>query len=99
MLREYTCICIYDPHTHRFLRHVIVIYVDHPAAASLRQIYGTFNRAMLEQVPNLEQYAYPLTDAMVEFYTMYQVRTVLCTCGDTIASIHACLVGSTGCIL
>ena len=57
----------------RFLRHVPVIYVDYPAAASLRQIYGTFNRAMLRLVPNLRTYADPLTEAMVEFYTMSQV--------------------------
>jgi dynein heavy chain 1 len=58
---------------YRFLRHVPVIYVDYPAAASLRQIYGTFNRAMLRLVPNLRTYADPLTEAMVEFYTMSQV--------------------------
>ena len=50
-----------------------VIYVDYPGAASLRQIYGTFNRAMLRLVPNLRAYADPLTEAMVDFYTMSQV--------------------------
>ena len=57
----------------RFLRHVPVIYVDYPAPLSLKQIYGTFNRAMLRLVPNLRAYADPLTDAMVEFYSMSQV--------------------------
>ena len=36
------------PLAHRFLRHVPVIYVDYPGEASLKQIYGTFNRAMLK---------------------------------------------------
>ena len=61
------------PMSHRFLRHVPVIYVDYPGPASLTQIYGTFNRAMLRLVPNLRTFAQPLTDAMVEFYTMSQV--------------------------
>ena len=60
----------------RFLRHVPVIYVDYPGPASLKQIYGTFNRAMLRLVPNLRAYADPLTEAMVDFYTMSQVRKV-----------------------
>ena len=59
---------------YRFLRHVPVIYVDYPGPASLTQIYGTFNRAMLRIVPPLRSYAQPLTDAMVEFYSMSQVR-------------------------
>ncbi|XP_074612492.1 cytoplasmic dynein 1 heavy chain 1-like isoform X2 [Acropora palmata] len=62
------------PLSHRFLRHVPVIYVDYPGPASLTQIYGTFNRAMLRIVPPLRSYAQPLTDAMVEFYSMSQER-------------------------
>lgn len=50
-----------------------VIYVDYPGPTSLTQIYGTFNRAMLRIVPPLRSYAQPLTDAMVEFYSMSQV--------------------------
>ena len=57
----------------RFLRHVPVIYVDYPGSLSLKQIYGTFNRAMLRLVPNLRTYSEPLTDAMVDFYTISQV--------------------------
>ena len=57
----------------RFLRHVPVIYVDYPGSLSLKQIYGTFNRAMLRLVPNLRAYSEPLTEAMVDFYTMSQV--------------------------
>ncbi|KAI8505359.1 Cytoplasmic dynein 1 heavy chain 1 [Branchiostoma belcheri] len=56
-----------------FLRHVPVVYVDYPAAPSLMQIYGTFNRAMLRLIPTLRTYAEPLTMAMVEFFTMSQV--------------------------
>lgn len=62
------------PLSLRFLRHVPVIYVDHPGPASLKQIYGTFNRAMLRMVPSLRPYAEPLTNAMVDFYTMSQER-------------------------
>lgn len=51
-----------------------VVYVDYPGPASLTQIYDTFNRAMLRLVPSLRTYAEPLTAAMVEFYTMSQVR-------------------------
>lgn len=49
------------------------MYVDYPGPASLTQIYGTFNRAMLRLIPSLRTYAEPLTAAMVEFYTMSQV--------------------------
>ncbi|XP_049595492.1 cytoplasmic dynein 1 heavy chain 1 [Syngnathus scovelli] len=62
------------PLTHRFLRHVPVVYVDYPGPASLTQIYGTFNRAMLRLIPSLRTYAEPLTAAMVEFYIMSQER-------------------------
>lgn len=50
------------------------MYVDYPGPASLTQIYGTFNRAMLRLIPSLRTYAEPLTAAMVEFYTMSQVK-------------------------
>ena len=51
-----------------------VIYVDYPAEASLKQIYGTFNRAMLRLIPALKGYADPLTNAMVEFFLSTQER-------------------------
>src|SRR5688572_16432614 len=57
-----------NPLSTRFLRHVPVIYVDYPDQVSLRQIYGTFNRAMLRNFPAVRGLAEPLTDAMVEFY-------------------------------
>lgn len=41
------------PLSHRFLRHVPVVYVDYPGETSLKQIYGTFNRAMLRIIPSL----------------------------------------------
>ncbi|XP_064623935.1 cytoplasmic dynein 1 heavy chain 1-like isoform X3 [Lineus longissimus] len=62
------------PLSHRFLRHVPVVYVDYPGKQSLTQIYGTFNRAMLRLIPSLRSYAEPLTSAMVEFYSMSQER-------------------------
>ncbi|CAM1323357.1 DYNC1H1 (predicted), partial [Pycnogonum litorale] len=62
------------PLSHRFLRHVPIVYVDYPGETSLKQIYGTFNRAMLRMVPSLRTYADPLTAAMVEFYLMSQER-------------------------
>lgn len=60
------------PLSHRFLRHVPVIYVDYPGETSLKQIYGTFSRAMLRLTPSLRGYAEPLTNAMVEFYLASQ---------------------------
>lgn len=62
------------PLSHRFLRHVPVVYVDYPGETSLKQIYGTFNRAMLRILPSLRAYSDPLTNAMVEFYLMSQER-------------------------
>ncbi|PIK60017.1 putative cytoplasmic dynein 1 heavy chain 1 [Apostichopus japonicus] len=62
------------PLSHRFLRHVPVVYVDYPGPTSLSQIYGTFNRAMLRLVPTLRAYADPLTNAMVEFYSLSQEK-------------------------
>jgi len=46
-----------------------LILVDFPGPESLRQIYGTFNRAMLKRVPSMRNLADPLTEAMVDFYT------------------------------
>ncbi|XP_044265029.1 dynein heavy chain, cytoplasmic isoform X6 [Tribolium madens] len=62
------------PLSHRFLRHVPVIYVDYPGETSLKQIYGTFTRAMLRLTLGLRGYAEPLTNAMVEFYLASQDR-------------------------
>ncbi|KAB7502822.1 Dynein heavy chain, cytoplasmic [Armadillidium nasatum] len=62
------------PLSHRFLRHVPVVYVDYPGELSLKQIYGTFNRAMLRIIPSLRSFANPLTNAMVEFYLISQEK-------------------------
>ncbi|XP_058810234.1 dynein heavy chain, cytoplasmic isoform X2 [Phymastichus coffea] len=62
------------PLSYRFLRHVPVIYVDYPGEVSLKQIYGTFTRAMLRLIPSLKGYAEPLTNSMVEFYLTSQER-------------------------
>lgn len=60
--------------SHRFLRHVPVVYVDYPGETSLKQIYGTFNRALLRIIPSLRTFADPLTAAMVELYLLSQDR-------------------------
>ncbi|XP_054277851.1 dynein heavy chain, cytoplasmic-like isoform X3 [Macrosteles quadrilineatus] len=62
------------PLSHRFLRHVPVIYVDYPGETSLKQIYGTFSRALLRMIPSLRGFATALTNAMVEFYLVSQER-------------------------
>jgi hypothetical protein len=69
----------------RFLRHVPVVYVDYPGETSLKQIYGTFNRAMLRMIPNLRAYADPLTNAMVEFYLLSQVSVFFGLAGAEIS--------------
>lgn len=67
-----------DPGRHplssRFLRHVPIVYVDYPGEMSLKQIYGTLNRAMLRPMTLLRGIADLLTDAMVEFYLQSQVK-------------------------
>jgi dynein heavy chain 1 len=61
------------PLNNRFLRHCPLLYVDFPGKDSLKQIYGTFNRALLRKAsPELRNYSEALTDAMVEFYTRSQ---------------------------
>ncbi|CAF3748715.1 unnamed protein product [Rotaria sordida] len=60
------------PLSHRFLRHCPLIYVDYPGEISLKQIYGTFNRAMLKKFNNIKSFSDALTNAMVEFFLMTQ---------------------------
>eukprot|EP00049_Salpingoeca_infusionum_P026814 m.28080 g.28080 ORF g.28080 m.28080 type:complete len:4577 (+) comp9012_c0_seq1:144-13874(+) len=62
------------PLAQRLLRHMPVVYVDYPGAESLKQIYGTFNRAVLRTHPTLERYGDTLTNAMVDFYMQSQTR-------------------------
>ncbi|EGO28454.1 hypothetical protein SERLADRAFT_445906 [Serpula lacrymans var. lacrymans S7.9] len=62
------------PLSHRFLRHAPLVMVDYPGEISLKQIYGTYNRALLKVVPTLRAYSEPLTDAMVAFYLASQKR-------------------------
>ncbi|KAE9383047.1 hypothetical protein BT96DRAFT_1041273, partial [Gymnopus androsaceus JB14] len=62
------------PLSHCFLRHAPLVMVEYPGEVSLKQIYGTYNRAALKVVPNLRTYAEPLTDAMVSFYLASQKR-------------------------
>eukprot|EP00917_Polyrhabdina_sp_WS-2016_P007442 GHVP01016658.1.p1 GENE.GHVP01016658.1~~GHVP01016658.1.p1 ORF type:complete len:4656 (-),score=837.71 GHVP01016658.1:4666-18633(-) len=56
------------PMSDRFLRHAPLMFVDFPATESLRQIYGTFSRAMLNPFPSLKDHASSLTELMVSFY-------------------------------
>ena len=61
------------PLNNRFLRHCPLLYVDFPGKDSLRQIYGTFNRAILRKGNSeLHNQSTALTEAMVEFYTQCQ---------------------------
>ena len=58
----------------RFLRHAPLIMVDYPGESSLKQIYGTFNNAILKIVPSLRGYSEGLTKAMVQLYLESQIR-------------------------
>jgi dynein heavy chain 1 len=60
------------PLSPRFLRHCPLILVDFPGFDSLKQIFGTFNKAMLKRNLSLRGYADCLTLAMVEFYAQSQ---------------------------
>ncbi|KAK8843995.1 hypothetical protein IAR55_006788 [Kwoniella newhampshirensis] len=62
------------PLSHRFMRHAPVVMVDYPGEISLKQIYGTFNRALLKVVPTLRGHSDALTEAMVAFYLASQKR-------------------------
>lgn len=52
----------------RFLRHSSVVFVDYPGETSLKQIYLTFNNALLKCVPSLRGYGVDLTTAMIKVY-------------------------------
>jgi dynein heavy chain 1, cytosolic len=69
------------PLSQRFMRHVPLVYVDYPGERSLKQIYGTFNRAMLKRFANIRQHADLLTSSMVEFFLQTQVTFSLIVCG------------------
>ncbi|OCF56381.1 dynein heavy chain 1, cytosolic [Kwoniella mangroviensis CBS 10435] len=62
------------PLSHRFMRHAPLVMVDYPGEISLKQIYGTFNRALLKVIPTLRGQSDALTDAMVDFYLASQKR-------------------------
>ncbi|KAK6819722.1 Dynein heavy chain cytoplasmic [Apiospora arundinis] len=62
------------PLAERFLRHAPLIMVDYPGELSLKQIYGTFNTAIMKIVPTLRGYSEALTSAMVQFYLESQQR-------------------------
>jgi dynein heavy chain 1 len=58
----------------RFLRHAPLVMVDYPGEISLKQIYGTFNTAVLKIIPTLRGYAEALTNAMIQVYLQSQQR-------------------------
>ncbi|QPG73089.1 hypothetical protein FOA43_000394 [Brettanomyces nanus] len=58
----------------RFLRHTSVLMVDYPGEESLKQIYTTFNKALLKMVPDLQAYADALTTAMLEVYGRFRIK-------------------------
>ncbi|CAK3926358.1 Dynein heavy chain, cytoplasmic [Lecanosticta acicola] len=58
----------------RFLRHAPLVMVDYPGEVSLKQIYGTFNNAVLKIIPTLRGYADSLTQAMIKVYMQSQKR-------------------------
>ncbi|CAA9986414.1 dynein heavy chain, putative [Plasmodium knowlesi strain H] len=60
-----------NPLSNRFLRHTAILYVDFPGYESLKQIYGTFNRAILRKFGDASHMADNLTLAMVNFYTKF----------------------------
>lgn len=60
------------PMTERFLRHCPILFVDFPSPSSLRQIYGTFNKALLKLVPSLVSYTEATTRTMVDFFMASQ---------------------------
>lgn len=60
--------------SHRFLRHVPLLFVDFPAKDSLLQIYRTFNGGMMKLFPNLRGETEAMTEAMVEVYLENQSR-------------------------
>ncbi|CAF0789670.1 unnamed protein product [Didymodactylos carnosus] len=60
------------PLNHRFLRHAPIVYVDYPGEISLKQIYGTLNRAMLKRFSSTKMCGDALTNAMVEFFLLTQ---------------------------
>lgn len=62
------------PISLRLLRHAPILLVDFPSYPSLKQIYGTFNRALLKLTPSLKSYVQPLTNAMVDVYHSNQTR-------------------------
>eukprot|EP00397_Hematodinium_sp_SG-2012_P000022 GEMP01000022.1.p1 GENE.GEMP01000022.1~~GEMP01000022.1.p1 ORF type:complete len:4594 (-),score=1270.22 GEMP01000022.1:1053-14834(-) len=56
------------PMSDRFMRHTPIVFVDYPGFDSLKQIYGTFCRAIMKFCPMISDLGNTLTHAMVRFY-------------------------------
>ena len=54
--------------SERFLRHVSLLMVDHPGETSLRQIYKSFNLAVMKYAPDLRGFTDSVTNAMIDVY-------------------------------
>lgn len=54
--------------SQRFLNHVTVVMIDFPGKTSLLQIYKTFNKSVLMNIPQLVGFSSDLTEAMLEVY-------------------------------
>jgi dynein heavy chain 1 len=54
--------------SERFLRHVSLLMVDHPGEMSLRQIYKSFNLAVMKYAPDLRGFTDSVTNAMIDVY-------------------------------
>jgi hypothetical protein len=60
------------PLPFRFLRHAPLLFVDYPSEISLKQIYRCFVQALLKLHPHLKGFVDPISNAMVEFYSLNQ---------------------------
>ncbi|CAI5717407.1 hypothetical protein KXD40_006560 [Peronospora effusa] len=62
------------PISLRLLLHASILLVNFSSYPSLKQIYGTFNRALLRLTPSLRSYVQPLIDAVIDVYDSNQKK-------------------------
>lgn len=60
--------------SNRFLRHISLIYIDHPGEQSLKQIYGSFFKALFKIFPHLRSFSSTIANASVDFFKSQQNR-------------------------
>lgn len=66
-----------NPLSERFLRHASLIMVDYPGKVSLKQIYQTYNMAVMKCAPNLRGFTQSITEAMLEIYFKSKQRLTI----------------------